>query len=59
MIKALKNEDYITAAKEMLDSRWARNDSSARANRLHRRFKKANNVSQLQKSEKRKQFSLK
>jgi lysozyme len=44
MIKGLRNEDYQTAAKEMLDSRWARSNSPSRAQRLYQRMKKANNV---------------
>lgn len=39
MIKALRVEDYETAAKEMLDSRWAK-QTPKRASRLSERMKK-------------------
>ncbi len=32
--QALQNRDYDKAAKEMLDSKWAREDSPARARRM-------------------------
>jgi len=38
MIKALENQDYIEAAKEMLDSLWAKQTSN-RANRLADRMR--------------------
>ncbi len=44
MIRALKKEDYKTGVKEMLDSVWREKNSTARAMRLIKRMKKANNV---------------
>ena len=34
MLAAIERNDYDTAAKEMLDSKWAKHDSPARARRL-------------------------
>lgn len=34
MLAAVERNDYDTAAKEMLDSKWAKHDSPARARRL-------------------------
>ena len=34
MLAAMERGDYDTAAKEMLDSKWAKQDSPARARRL-------------------------
>jgi len=36
LIKSLELKDYDLAAKEMLDSKWAKSDSPARAKRLHK-----------------------
>ena len=39
MLAALENNDYPTAADEMLDSKWAREDVPNRANRLINRMR--------------------
>lgn len=40
MIQAIRDKDYTLAAAEMLDSKWAQQDTPARAKRLAERFRR-------------------